>query len=117
MINIFHKGFVVLFTISIFGEIILLKVLKNIFALILLVGASINSIAQSYYANGDAKSIGGTCYQLTDSKDWQLGSVWYADKLNLSNDFDLELEQFQKDQDTIQAKKKTRKPRTKKIDL
>jgi gliding motility-associated-like protein len=92
VINIFHKGFVVLFTITIFDKIILLKILKNIFVLILLIGASINSIAQSYYANGDAKSIGGTCYQLTDSKDWQLGSVWYADKLNLSNDFDLEFE-------------------------
>ncbi len=46
--------------------------------------------AQSYFANGDAKSIGNQCYELTPSVNWKLGSVWYADKLNLNKDFDLE---------------------------
>lgn len=50
------------------------------------------SYAQFYFANGNAKSIGGTCYQLTSAANWQLGSVWYAEKLDLSKDFDLEFE-------------------------
>ena len=50
------------------------------------------SNGQSYFANGNARSIGGTCYQLTSAANWQLGSVWYADKLDLAKDFDLEFE-------------------------
>lgn len=45
---------------------------------------------QSYFANGNARALGGNCYQLTGALDWQLGSVWYADPIDLSKDFDLE---------------------------
>tara|TARA_B100001063_G_scaffold244246_1_gene276567 strand:- start:192 stop:2195 length:2004 start_codon:yes stop_codon:yes gene_type:complete len=45
---------------------------------------------QSYFANGNARSLGGDCYLLTSALDWQLGSVWYADPIDLSKDFDLE---------------------------
>ncbi len=48
------------------------------------------SSGQTYYANGDAKSVGGDCYQLTNSTNWQNGSVWYASKIDLQSDFDLE---------------------------
>lgn len=48
--------------------------------------------SQSYFANGNAESIGGSCYRLTSANDWQLGSVWYADKLDLTKNFDLEFE-------------------------
>ena len=52
---------------------------------------SLNTIyGQSYFANGNARALGGNCYQLTGSIDWQLGSVWYADPIDLSKDFDLE---------------------------
>lgn len=47
---------------------------------------------QSYFTNGDARAIGGSCYELTAARNMQLGSVWYADKLDLSKDFDLEFE-------------------------
>lgn len=46
--------------------------------------------AQTYFANGDAKAIGGDCYQLTAAQMWQNGSVWYADQIDLREDFDLE---------------------------
>ena len=48
------------------------------------------SFGQAYFANGDARAIGGQCYELTANRDWQLGSVWYANKLSLNKDFDLE---------------------------
>ncbi|MFT5512240.1 MAG: hypothetical protein ACI8SE_000637, partial [Bacteroidia bacterium] len=48
------------------------------------------SQAQSYFTNGTAKSSGGQCYQLTAASNGQNGSVWYADKLDLTKNFDLE---------------------------
>ncbi|NNJ56294.1 MAG: hypothetical protein HKP14_09185, partial [Bacteroidia bacterium] len=48
--------------------------------------------AQSYFVNGNAKALGGSCYQLTSNSNFQLGSVWYADQLDLSKPFDLEFE-------------------------
>ena len=70
-----------------------MKRLKKIYAfylLFLLVSSSVKSYGQSYFANGNARSLGGNCYQLTGALDWQLGSVWYADPIDLSKDFDLE---------------------------
>ena len=34
--------------------------------------------------------MGGQCYELTPASGFKLGSVWYADKLDISKDFDLE---------------------------
>lgn len=48
--------------------------------------------AQSYFTNGDAKKIQGECYELTLPRNWQNGSVWYAEKLNLNKNIDLEFE-------------------------
>jgi len=49
-----------------------------------------NAFCQAYFANGDAKSLGGECYELTPAVNWKLGSVWYADQIDISKDFDLE---------------------------
>lgn len=49
-------------------------------------------MSQSYFANGDARALGNGCYRLTSATDWQNGSVWYADKIDLTKDFDLEFE-------------------------
>lgn len=46
--------------------------------------------AQTYFANGDARAIGGDCYQLTGTSNFENGSVWYADQIDLDKDFDLE---------------------------
>lgn len=52
------------------------------------------SYSQSYIANGNAQNIGGSCYRLTSAANWELGSVWYADKLDLNEDFDLEFKLY-----------------------
>jgi len=49
-------------------------------------------VSQNYFANGDAKNTGGDCYSLTPDVNWKLGSVWYADQIDLSKDFDLEFD-------------------------
>jgi gliding motility-associated-like protein len=66
---------------------------KHILSLVILLCVQQFVAGQSYFANGDARAISGsTCYQLTAATNWQNGSVWYADKLDLSKDFDLEFE-------------------------
>lgn len=49
---------------------------------------------QTYFTNGNAKPLNADCYQLTEAVNWQLSSVWYADKLDLNNNFDLEFELY-----------------------
>jgi len=44
-------------------------------------------VSQNYFANGDAKNTGGDCYSLTPDVNWKLGSVWYADQIDLSDIF------------------------------
>jgi gliding motility-associated-like protein len=51
---------------------------------------SLTGFSQNYFANGDARAIGNQCYELTPSQNFKLGSVWYAKKLDLLKDFDLE---------------------------
>jgi gliding motility-associated-like protein len=50
----------------------------------------IDAQAQNYVANGNATSIGNGCYELTSDVLWQAGTVWYTDKLDLSENFSLE---------------------------
>lgn len=62
----------------------------NLFCLLIFLLLTTRNYGQSYFANGNARSLGGDCYLLTGALDWQLGSVWYADPIDLSKDFDLE---------------------------
>jgi hypothetical protein len=45
--------------------------------------------AQDYFLNGNAVATGNSCYQLTDIWNNQNGTVWYADLINLVEDFDI----------------------------
>ncbi|MGB0850217.1 MAG: lectin-like domain-containing protein [Bacteroidia bacterium] len=69
----------------------MLQVYRTIFVVYLAFISLAEIKAQSYFANGDAVRIGqGSCYQITPSAGFKLGSVWYADQLDISKDFDLE---------------------------
>ena len=50
--------------------------------------------AQGYNLNGDAVALGGDCYRLTQSVNWQGGTVWYTDQLDLRQPFDIEFELY-----------------------
>lgn len=70
-----------------------MSVSVKIFFTFYLLVLAVNAKSQSYFANGSAIPIqNSTCYQLTPAADFQLGSVWYADKIDLSKDLDLEFE-------------------------
>ncbi len=45
---------------------------------------------QVYYLNGNALNTGEDCYQLTTNSGFQVGSVWYADQVDLSQSLDLQ---------------------------
>jgi len=46
--------------------------------------------AQSYNVNGDATDIGDNCYTLTPPLNFQSGSIWYNDQIDLNNPFDIQ---------------------------
>lgn len=46
--------------------------------------------AQSYNVNGDATDIGDNCYILTPPLNFQSGSIWYNDQIDLNNPFDIQ---------------------------
>ncbi len=48
-----------------------------------------SAFAQDYFLNGNAVATGNSCYQLTDIWNNQNGTVWYADLINLVEDFDI----------------------------
>jgi gliding motility-associated-like protein len=50
--------------------------------------------AQSYFLNGDASYLGNNCYQVTANNDWQNGTVWYSDQLDLTEDFSIEFDMY-----------------------
>ena len=41
---------------------------------------------------GDAESLGGDCYQITDDNDWELGAVWFNDQIDLASAFTIDVE-------------------------
>ena len=47
------------------------------------------AFGQSYFLNGSATSSGGDCYTLTQDTPNQNGDVWYANQVDLSQDFDI----------------------------
>ncbi len=44
---------------------------------------------KKFISNGDALYQGNGCYRLTEAKTDQVGSVWYEDKTNLNQSFDI----------------------------
>lgn len=67
-----------------------LKLFPFTFLLILLGGLQ-QIQSQNYTLNGDAIETSEDCYQLTDGLEFQNGTVWYNDQLNLEESFDIEL--------------------------
>ena len=43
-----------------------------------------------YTLQGDAVSVGGSCYQLTEAVGSQVGAVWYEETIDLAQPFDLQ---------------------------
>lgn len=48
------------------------------------------SVTAQYTLQGNAVSVGGSCYQLTDALPGQVGAVWYEETIDLEQPFDLQ---------------------------
>jgi gliding motility-associated-like protein len=68
-----------------------LFVYRNILTAICLLLLVTSGVAQSFFVNGTTRRLNNTdCYQLTSAQNWENGSVWFSDKLDLTKTFDLE---------------------------
>ena len=47
-----------------------------------------------FFLNGDATMLNDSCFQLTSETNWQVGSIWNPDKIDLRRSFDLVMEVF-----------------------
>lgn len=50
---------------------------------------SFSALRAQFFLNGSAKVVNDTCYELTTATNWQVGSIWNPDKIDLRNSFDL----------------------------
>lgn len=49
-----------------------------------------HAATQTYFLNGDATFIGGDCYRLTQAINYQNGTVWYGNQIDLTQPFDIQ---------------------------
>ena len=69
----------------------------NLFCLLLLPGTLV--IGQTYLqvdpndlqGGGDTRSTGNNCFRLTTARDWESGTVWYRQAVDLTEPFEMEM--------------------------
>ncbi len=66
---------------------------KILFSLLLLAAAPAGVAAQ-YFLNGSAVQTNDSCFQLTSERMFDVGSIWYPEKVDLRNSFDLVMDIF-----------------------
>ena len=47
-----------------------------------------------FFLNGNAMVTNDSCYQLTEAENWQVGSIWNGEKIDLSESFELVVDIF-----------------------
>ncbi len=47
------------------------------------------TVQAQFFTNGSARTVNDSCFLLTNDVLWEVGSIWYPDKIDLRNDFDL----------------------------
>ncbi len=53
---------------------------------------NVNLDVESFRVSGDAVRIGEQCYRLTTEREWQSGSIWYKNPINLNDPFEMEID-------------------------
>lgn len=64
--------------------------MRSCLIILIIISVSTNAFAQTYNLVGNSESIGGDCYRLTSDYGNQRGVIWYSDKINLAEHFDIE---------------------------
>lgn len=55
---------------------------------------AVNSIQAQFFLNGTAITLNDSCYQLTSTNNWEVGSIWNGDLVNLEESFDVIVDVF-----------------------
>lgn len=55
---------------------------------------SVTGIKAQFHMNGNAVMLNDSCFRLTEAVNWQVGSIWNPDKIDLRQSFDLVMEVF-----------------------
>ena len=64
------------------------------FLFLLLIGSNCPFISAQFFLNGSARITEDSCFQLTNETNSDVGSIWYPDKIDLRNSFDLVMDIF-----------------------
>lgn len=73
--------------------------MKNLVVFVFCFVFAVIAHGQTYFLNGNAQATGNDCYQLTSSGGNQNGTVWYANLINLVEDFDITFKMYLGNQD------------------
>jgi len=68
----------------------MLSCIKNTLWLCALLVSNTSASAQTYFLNGDATFLGDDCYRLTQALNYQNGTVWYGEQIDLTQPFDIQ---------------------------
>lgn len=66
--------------------------IKKLILLALFFITFLSVLTAQFKENGSAFKYGDRCWQLTDAKNFLVGSIWYEQKLNLNESFDLTID-------------------------
>lgn len=64
--------------------------MKNLFLTSIFIGLASALGAQTYFLNGDAVANGNDCYTLTNAFNYQNGTVWYGEQIDLLQPFSIQ---------------------------
>lgn len=53
-----------------------------------------SSLPGQFFLNGNAIALNDSCYQLTSEVNWEVGSIWDSEKIDLRESFDLSMEVY-----------------------
>ncbi|MEL7219786.1 MAG: gliding motility-associated C-terminal domain-containing protein [Bacteroidota bacterium] len=72
-----------------------MKLLSPLLLLVILTSTcAINTIQAQFFLNGTAITLNDSCYQLTATNNWEVGSIWNGDLISLEESFDVIVDVF-----------------------
>jgi gliding motility-associated-like protein len=68
--------------------------MSHFYPLLLFISLITSPLSAQYFLNGSAVQTNDTCFQLTSEVMFDVGSIWYPEKVDLRNSFDLVMDMF-----------------------
>lgn len=68
--------------------------MKKILSLLIFICLISTQICAQFFLNGEAIQVSDSCFQLTDTGLGEVGSIWFEEKINLNESFDVLMDLF-----------------------